>query len=441
MLRYTGVVLLILFLHVGVWAQDTPADFIEAAIDNPAPYVGQPVMFTWRWFLATANAGSTNDSTNIELPDFAGFGQETLPVGDPQSQLINGRQYQVITQQIVLYPLQAGILTIAPIRINTPETPFAPAIFLETQSITVNVQALPQDAPTSFRNAVGQFDLSSSTSTTAMTAGQPVTFAVMLTGTGNITQVLAPELPPLPNWRVYPQPTRMEQSTAQVGTRIFEWTLIPLQAGAQRLPSVELSYFNPQTQSYQTVQTAPITLDVMPGAAPQATLIPDAGTDTAPTPIVFVLKPLPNVLGTSEPRVGMQFWLLWLFPPLVVGGLWVMQRQPSGVDAQPRMNASRALQQAQARLKSVTGMTPRAASEGINTAILEYLGAKAGKPVNSANISQILGGVPDDLRQRLRACIEQSAAARYAPVSVGDVTLLLKETAALLVQVDKAWKK
>jgi hypothetical protein len=441
MLRRTGLTLLIIWICTAVWAQDAPADFIEAEVDNRAPYIGQPVLFTWRWFLSAANAGSTNDSTRVQLPDFAGFGQEAVPASDPQSQLINGRQYQVITQQIVLYPLQDGSLTIAPIRITTPETPFAPASLLETQPIILNVQPLPPNAPASFKNAIGQFDLSSAVSTTAMTAGQPVTFTVRLTGTGNITQALAPELPSLNGWRIYPQPARLEQSTPQVGTRIFEWTLIPLQAGAQRLPSIEFSYFSPQTQAYQTLQTAPITLDVMPGAAPQATLMPDLTPVEIALPATPALKSVPATPGTSDPGIGMQFWLLWAFPPLGVGGLWLMQRRQTGAIAQPRLSGSRALQQAQARLKSVAGLKPRSASEQIGTAIYDYLSAKSGKTVNPATLSETISGLPTDLSKRLIACVEQSEAARYAPVSVGDVTLLLKETAATLIQVDKVWKK
>src|SRR5262245_53758442 len=99
MLRRLALVCLLFIFCVAARATDDPVDCVEAQVDNPAPYAGQPVLFTWRWFIATT--GGANDSTRVQLPDFAGFGQEAQPVSDPQSQLINGRQYQVLTQQIV----------------------------------------------------------------------------------------------------------------------------------------------------------------------------------------------------------------------------------------------------------------------------------------------------------------------------------------------------
>ena len=62
------------------------------------------------------------------------------------------------------------------------------------------------------------------------------------------------------------------QSSNGSGTKTFEQSIVPLKSGAQEIPELRFSYFDPDAQSYVTKTTSPIavkiakSLDKEPGA-------------------------------------------------------------------------------------------------------------------------------------------------------------------------------
>ena len=52
-----------------------------------------------------------------------------------------------------------------------------------------------------------------------------------------------------------------------VGSRTFETLILPTAAGAYTIPPIEYSYFDPVSGIYHTVATAPLNVNVLPGAA------------------------------------------------------------------------------------------------------------------------------------------------------------------------------
>ncbi|MCU0511887.1 MAG: BatD family protein [Anaerolineae bacterium] len=437
-MRWLWLLLIMLALAWPVSAQETPPDFVEASLDATTAYVGQPVLYTWRWYLATANAGSS-ENARIDLPDFVGFGQETLPITDPVSQLIDGRQYQVITQQIRLYPRQSGTLDIEPVQIMLAETPFQPAQTLTSAAFRVVVQPLPAAAPPEFRNAIGQFTVAAALSAATVAAGEPVTLTLTISGAGNTAQLLPPALPLPETWRVYAGDSQFVPDTPQVGRRIVTWTLIPLVTGPQTVPPIIFAFFDPLTGQYVRRETLPLSLAVTPGSVtppPPATLTP------APPPVVAA-EPLWQPPGAIQPGVAVPaalLWLLWLLPPLLTAAVWwrTAVPRPAGVASAPA--GSRALQQARLHVQQAAALAPAAACERTATIILAYVQARAGQTVTRDTLGAALDGLPPVLQSRLLACLEQAEAGRYAPVTAADRAALLKQTLAMLAQVDTQWQ-
>jgi hypothetical protein len=430
------LVLVWLWLAFPIAAQETPQDYLEAAVDNAAPFVGQPIVFTWRWYLATANAGMNSDQIRIEIPSFVGFGQETLPQEPPTSQLINGRQYQVVQQRIRLYPLQAGNFTLGAVRVKIPESPFAPAATLTTLPLAVTVQPLPTGAPPTFINAVGQFEVAATIDPTTVTSGQPLTLTLNIQGAGNLRQLLRPPLDLGATWRVYEQDDTFTAISPEIGTRTWSWVLIPIQNGIQTLPSIPFTFFNPLTQSYETRPTAALSVDVQGSALPLPTPTPPV-IPLQPTPLP--LKPLPARLATAQPLPNPLLWLLWLSVPLVVGGSgwWLGRRTASTA---PRVTGSRALQQTLARLAQAQGQSPQAQCEQIAAALLVYVTAKSGQTIAREHLETALQALPPADQAAFMDCLTHAEAARYAPITADDAALLLQETRALVLQVDQRWQ-
>lgn len=81
-------------------------------------------------------------------------------------------------------------------------------------------------------------------------------------GSGNIHSINCPSLTDASNWKLYP-PNKLDPSqntrTTQ-GTVEFQQMLRPI-AQTDAIPSFELTFFDPSTQQYKTVTTAPIPLE------------------------------------------------------------------------------------------------------------------------------------------------------------------------------------
>ncbi len=181
---------------------------------------------------------------------------------------------------------------------------------------TLQVKPLPAP-PATFSGAVGEFKLTSKIVPREAAVGEPVTWTLELTGTGNW-----PDVPGLPAREVsrdfqVVQP-RAKRTPAE--GKLFEATLaedvvlVPTKPGQYELGPVTFTFFNPATGRYETVQTEAVTVTVTPGAAtaapaveagekagatePAATATPPA---TPPEPAAIPRDPLPGTDPVARP--------------------------------------------------------------------------------------------------------------------------------------------
>lgn len=433
-----GLLLWVFAGGMSLAAQNTGESFLDVSVDTFTPYVGQPIIYTWQLFLP---AGMNAASAQITLPTFDGFGQDHLPAEEAQLQTINGHSMQMVQRQIVLYPLQIGTFTIESPRILLPETPFQSAVLLESAPITITILPLPQNAPLSFQNALGQFDVTAALSATSITVGQPVILTMTVTGTGNIQHIQRPNilLPEL--WRVVEQESALQPTSPLFGSRVFEWQLIPTQAGIHIIPAIEFGFLNPQTGSYESRSTVPLPIEVRADAtAPQPTA--QTITQNLATKPNIGLKPLPQHIAPLRAHLAVLDILLWLLPPVGAGILAFMRfswSHPAQTPKPERMSGSRALQQAQAQLKMALTQPPKEASSTVATVILMYVSRKAGRSVERDMLKTTLTQLPTLMQKTLLDCLHHADAGCYAPISEQDVKLLVRDTLRVLVEVDKTW--
>lgn len=88
--------------------------------------------------------------------------------------------------------------------------------------VKITARELPPGAPSSFTNAVGNFRISSTTDARDLSANEPITVKIRVTGTGNIHSIACPALTDASNWKLYPpnkldpgQNTRSIQGTVE----------------------------------------------------------------------------------------------------------------------------------------------------------------------------------------------------------------------------------
>jgi hypothetical protein len=210
---------------------------------------------------------------------------------------------------------------------------------------------LPMEArPPDFHGAIGTFSIASDVSPVKADAGDPLTLRLRITGSGNFDRVESTMIDHLDQWKTYPPKSSFNTSDpiGFSGMKTFEQPVIAAKPGAQKIPGLSFSYFDPSSRRYETAHTAPLEVAISPAladstltasqvaagnAAPQdksaAGLRPDHGADARQDSSVIPLYLQPRFL---------------IVPSLLVAGLaagWLGVRrrreQAQGASAQGRV--------------------------------------------------------------------------------------------------------
>lgn len=423
-----------LCFFTSIQAQSGKIGFVEAEIDNATPYVGQPITYTFRFFYTF-----TPFQEAYRWPDFSGFGQSFQPEF-LSVQVINGEQYTVYSQEIILYPLRAGEFTISETTITLPETPFQSGDFLATEPLVVNVQPLPPNLSSYFTGAVGQFDIAAELSQKVIRLGESSRLSVAITGTGNLQQFSAPIISIPTDWQAIRQTPTLAPSGSipTFGTQIFIWDIFPTQEGRFLLEPIVFTYFDPSAGTYQTIQTSAMPIEVLPGlAVPQPTPISTPNTR-------LDLEPIPAVMLRSSSSLNLldSIWL-WLISPLCGLGMLVWMWKDKILERNQGPKRSLAFKKAQKQLRQAQSSSPESAYWQIDTALRAYfadrIGIENGSMLKQDDVLTACASLSNDLQRRIESCFEQLGVAQYSPYSIQKHLPLLKYVQETLKLVDEQW--
>lgn len=135
---------------------------------------------------------------------------------------------------------------------------------IQIVSKEMNLQVLPlpvEARPADFQGAIGSFTLQVQAQPVEVGPGDPITLTMTVEGTGNFELLKAPGLSEAEGWKSY-QPSAKFTPGAQPGqgSKVFEQAIIAKNSDKIAIPPVVFSFFNPESGTYQTVQSAPIAL-------------------------------------------------------------------------------------------------------------------------------------------------------------------------------------
>jgi hypothetical protein len=156
---------------------------------------------------------------------------------------------------------------------------------------------------------------------------------VKLSGQGNMILFELPALRAPNNIEIF-EPEKKDNirtlTKGMVGTKRNVYTLVPQQAGKQSIPSLEFSYFDPQTEKYVTLNSQDISIEVEPNASitttdPALNTTPNTSFIKAPDSQFSFIK-LDTELGSEEMTLfykSTSFWTITsilglLFPLLII---------------------------------------------------------------------------------------------------------------------------
>ena len=267
--------------------------FIVATVNKKKVYEQEAILLTYKIY-------TTVNLTNVsgKMPDLKGFHTQEveMPKGNREFELehYKGRNYRTIVwSQYVLFPQQSGQLEIPSItfegtvaqRVQNYD-PFE-AFFnggssyvnvqkpIRTPKLTIDVSPLPSGKPASYGGAVGDFNISSSISTTELKENEAVTLKLVISGTGNMKLIKTPEVNFPADFEVY-DPKVDNKFTLKAGglsgNKVIEYLAIPRYGGNYTIPAVEFTYFDIKSGAYKTLKTPEYTLNVAKGEGSGATV-------------------------------------------------------------------------------------------------------------------------------------------------------------------------
>ena len=259
---------------------------VQVEVSKKTCYEGEPIVVTYKLYTRVKSV-----SRVTKRPTLNGFSvsEMTQPESmDFQPDQLNGKPfYSTILRKVQLFPLQPGEITLEPIEVlsqvrflkangaaKKSENGFDDVfrdffdddmlsgeteehnLTQQTKAITITVKPLPENnKPANFNGAVGKFALQAALVNSNIAASETGTLKIIVEGKGNLSMINQPVI----NWPKgidsFEPSSRenIDNSTVPLsGSKTFEYPFTVNDKGNYIIPAVSLSYFNPQTGTYET---------------------------------------------------------------------------------------------------------------------------------------------------------------------------------------------
>ena len=271
--------------------------FLRVVPSKKSAYVGEQIVLTYKLYTKVP----VSSVSLSKMPSYAGFWTKDISDNSgtlrQSSEYINGIEYTAAeVNKVIIVPQRSGKFTLDPMTLECiaqvrtergnsrsmdPFDVFFNDPFfnrnivnvkkeLSSQSLGIEVKGLPENGkPASFAGAVGNYNFKSEIDKTELSTNEAVTITLTVSGTGNVEllQMPAPVFPP--DFELYdPKITTSTNVGPQglTGTKKAEYLVIPRRAGNFTIPAVEFSFYNPSTESYQTISSQPYEIKVEKGS-------------------------------------------------------------------------------------------------------------------------------------------------------------------------------
>jgi len=237
-------------------------------------YVGEPVVVE---YVIGYDGRSTSPSTGTESwPAFEDFDVHEVGWGRYEREMVvDGRRYErERLHRVALRARRAGPLALGAATVEAWLWGFSASGRDETSMIltsnpdTLQVLPLPDEGrPESFRGHVGTLEVVSWVDRTRAEVGETVTLQLEVSVEGLLEGLPDPEIgfPDAFAVSAGEAGDRTSYRGEQLGgTRTYTYHLTAVAPGEYEIPAVEMSFFDPGTESYGTTRSHPLTVTVVP---------------------------------------------------------------------------------------------------------------------------------------------------------------------------------
>jgi hypothetical protein len=465
--------------------------FIKVSTNKTSVMRGEPLVATYKLYTRV----SLITYTARKAPAFTGFWNQDLGLVQQLNftdERLSGQMFRVATvKKVVLFPQQSGILELDPLeadvvaRVNTGRRrggngsifdqifgndPFAGDPFgsvqdvkltLRSTPVKINVRSLPSNAPVEFTGGVGTgFHLDASISHTTIQTNEPVKLRVKLSGKGNLKLIEPIKANIPPDIESYDPNTSDNVNVTEsgaVGSRTFEYLLIPRYAGVFKIPPVRIAYYDLDQKRYITLATPEFTLTVEKGKDDGAVIAskPSTGQESVTaigTDIRFIKTTATYLPKRGEGFFGgPMFFAALTVPPLLFFAFIAYRRKTQELRNNILLMRHRgATRMAKRRLKTAQSYLAQNDNakfhDEIAKALWGYMSDKLSIPPSALtreNIAQTLTqkGVSVGVMQQFALTLDTCEYARFAPTSdAGAMAHLYDDTLALISNIEREIK-
>lgn len=439
---------------------------------------GEPVSATLKLYVRNVQLSGVED---IRLPKFEGFWKEETQ--RPQRltferEVLDGQVYDcALIAGYLLFPQNTGKIEIDPAQIkltlltnerrksNNPIDMFFNDAYNQvskrftTPKVTLEVDELPSNAPSSFAGAVGQMRISVTAAKDSVKAHEATSLVVTVSGNGNLNMIDAPKIVFPSDFEVYDTKKSDDMKVTDLGyrgSRSFEYPFVPRSQGEYTIAPVVFSYYDTQSRKYRELVSDPITIKVMASDESEPVVVggnlhykkdvKNIGEDiryiktkaslNAGSKAMLVFSPIYYIVLTL-------IILLFLFLRIYIG------KRIKLSDNQLYMRNKKALKVAKDRLRRgehfMKENNAPAFYEEIHKAVYGYLSDKlmVGLSVmNRESIESALVGkeVPGELVNDLLELIDRCEYARYAPAGGSETLVSDYENAVRIISNLESYK-
>lgn len=246
--------------------------FISISLNKNKIYNGEHVVATYRLYSLYTNY--QHQLIDIDFPTPSGFWlKDVESTGKLNMQLenVNGKRYGVVVlKKTVLYAQKDGKIKIEPFTMNVRISDFFASedFNLKSNSPSIEVQPLPDNAPEGFNGAVGDFSFEVNYSKNELKVDDALDVTITIRGNGNI-KLLDNFILDLPKEMEKFDPeitdTVHVTTSGMTGRRVYKYLVIPRTSGKYKLPPVKFSYFDPEKKTYKTLSSGEFELNVLKG--------------------------------------------------------------------------------------------------------------------------------------------------------------------------------
>ena len=453
--------------------------FLESTVSKKEAYIGEQLIYSFKLF-------NRVEAKNFDLNMPFGasyFQKEELGKAKSYQSIVNGIQYHVQEISVALFPIKPGKAEIPPATLefdiyHRPKNrsnggPFSQFFndpffsqgtraehkVLRTKPISIEVLPLPEKGkPEDLKNTIGSFNIISDLGKDDLEVGDTTTLTITVSGNGNLRGVSFPEPDLKKLFKVYPDQPEFNQTVIGnqiTGKKVFKFALVPLKAGAAKLPAFTFSYFDPAIKDYRQAQTHPIEINVRPSSSQETLNLVQSNSpgNVITKPEIEILAedilPLHTKLddfNNINTKIGISTVLEFTYPAIffLICAFFIRQKKRLATDM-AFYRSQKAYKTASQKLKSLTrskNIDSKEFTSEISEILRNYIGDKLnmkGKAITAAEVECKLKQLDYQINQVniTRNLLEKCDTLQYAPEAFGNNRELLNETQGLIKILEK----